>query len=47
MTENPADDIMDDLKKPEKEWAAEGYKLATEFVYTVKEGELPSDDYVK
>jgi len=22
-----------DLTKPEKEWAAEGYKLATEFVY--------------
>ena len=35
------------LKKPEKEWAGEGYKLATDFVYKIKQNSMPSEQYVK
>ena len=34
------------LKKPESQWAEEGYALATAFVYKIQENTLPSDDYL-
>ena len=48
-SEHPVDEpkMATDLKKAEKDWAAEGYKLATEFVYKIEENTLPSDEYVK
>jgi len=39
--------MVEALKQPEKEWASEGYKLATEFVYNIEQNTLPSDDYVR
>jgi hypothetical protein len=39
--------MKEELKKPEKTWADEGYKLATEIVYNIEQNTLPSDDYVQ
>jgi hypothetical protein len=36
-----------DLAKPEAEWAAEGYELATTFVYNITQHTLPDADYIK
>jgi len=34
--EHPASEMMEELKKDEKTWAAEGYKIATELVYKIE-----------
>uniref|UniRef100_A0A7S3IN08 Uncharacterized protein n=1 Tax=Strombidium inclinatum TaxID=197538 RepID=A0A7S3IN08_9SPIT len=39
-------DIQADLKKHKNDWAAEGYEIATTFVYTIEQNTLPSDEYV-
>jgi len=36
-----------ELKKPESQWAAEGYELATSLVYNITQNTLPTDDYVE
>lgn len=42
-----SDEMIADLKKPESEWAAEGYLLCTNFVYQLPEnGQFPSDGYI-
>lgn len=48
-TETPYDDetIQKELQEPEKEWADEGHKIATEFVYQIKENSVPDEKYVK
>lgn len=40
-------DMQGLLGKPEKEWASEGYQDAINVVYKLKQGEVPSDEYVK
>jgi len=39
-------DIVEDLKKGEKEWAQEGYEISTSFLYNIEQNSLPSDEYV-
>jgi hypothetical protein len=40
------DQMVQDLKKHESEWADEGYQLATSVVYNITQNTLPSDEYV-
>ena len=50
MQEFPIDEpqMKMDLTKPETEWASEGYKIATDFVYkNIEQNSTPSDQYVK
>merc|ERR1712100_448332 len=40
--------LTDKLKETDsKVWAKEGYEHATQVVYKIKEGTLPTDEYVK
>lgn len=45
--ENTMDDLKDLLKKPESEWASEGYEIASKFVYDIKENSMPSEKYIE
>ena len=38
--------MANDLKKPISEWANEGHKIVTDFVYHIQEKATPSDVYV-
>ena len=48
-TEHPVteEQMKMELLKPEKEWADEGFKLATEVVYNIEQNTLPDEEYVK
>lgn len=44
--EHPVSSLAQELQVPEKDWAAEGYELATQYVYSIAQNTLPDDDYV-
>jgi len=47
-SEHPTDEeqMAEDLKKPEHQWANEGYELATSVVYNITQNTMPTDEYV-